>query len=56
MYLRTYNSDHLVIQFQSVASTTSKVALAFRTNAYFVVPDITILKTHPVIFFKDLAV
>ena len=50
-YISKYNSDHLVIQSWSVTLTTKELPLAFRTNAYFVAPDIKFLVKHPVNFF-----
>lgn len=44
MYLRRYNSDHMMVQSLSVAYTTNELLPAFRTNTWFMVPDITFLK------------
>jgi len=45
LYLRMYNSHHLLVQFWLVASTTNELPVAFLTNAYFMVPDIAFLAT-----------
>jgi hypothetical protein len=47
MYLRPgINPSHMVIQFRTA---TNELPLVFRTSAYFVVPDITVLVTQKVI-------
>jgi hypothetical protein len=43
MYICKYSSDHLVVQFWSVVCTANELPPAFRTNVYFVVPEIAFL-------------
>ena len=43
MYLHTYVSDHVLVQFRSVPSITNELPLAFGTKAYILVPGITFL-------------
>jgi len=51
-YLCRYISVHLVVQLRIVTTTTNEPPLAFRTNAYFVVPDTAFVATHRVTFHR----
>jgi hypothetical protein len=56
MQLRRYNYDRLVVQYWSVTSTANEMLLAFRTNAFFVLPDTIIVATGAVNIFQRMAV
>jgi len=55
MYHRTYNYDHLVVQFWLVPSTTNELPLACPSYTHFMIAYIMFLATQSIAFFHKFA-